>query len=457
MRQNTSRILRTVRSMSKPTALQVMRVALQQYRYTESPPGSNRTKYGKAYGADGVAWCAEFVWWCGEQPPGENPIYKSANAADVQDLTVKYKNGKYILRKTASNAKKRAALPDYRFGDQISFNFNGGSDRDHTGLVVGVVGSTIYCIEGNTSLGSRGSQSNGGAVALRKRSYVYGVCIDRPDYAPFKWHEPSKPYAGMIPALPKDGSFDYKDKGSAVKVLQQALTWANGYKLDADGVVGRLTFAEIVIFQAAHGLTPDGSFGPKSLAALKQLISKHKTDTKDPVKAVTVTTKVTKAKKTKSQKLVERCKKDAWPYGTKKSVYRYPSGRPRKQYKKDLAKVYPNRKNWSTQPSKGASCDVGVGTVVRASGVDPKFPRGLDEQLPYMKKSKKWKRVKKPKAGDIIYQLYKGGGGHISIKVKKGFVYNAHYYGKTYPVIQKYKDQVKPRSKCKVSLIFRPV
>ena len=72
MRQNTSRILRTVRSMSKPTALQVMRVALQQYRYTESPPGSNRTKYGKAYGADGVAWCAEFVWWCVEQPPGED-------------------------------------------------------------------------------------------------------------------------------------------------------------------------------------------------------------------------------------------------------------------------------------------------------------------------------------------------------------------------------------------------
>ena len=166
---------------------------------------------------------------------------------------------------------------------------------------------------------------------------------------------------------------------------------------------------------------------------------------------------MTKAKKTKAEKLVERCKKDAWPYGTKKSVYRYPSGRPRKQYKKDLAKVYPNRKNWSTQPSKGASCDVGVGTVVRASGVDPKFPRGLDEQLPYLKKSKKFKRVKKPKAGDIIYQLYKSGGGHISIKVKKGFVYNAHYYGKTYPVIQKYKNQVKPRSKCKVSLIFRPV
>lgn len=443
--------------MSKPTALQVMRVALQQYGITESPAGSNRTKYGKAFGWNGVSWCAEFVWYCGDRPEGTNPIYKSANAADIQDMTVKYKGGRYILRKTSSNAKKRAALPNYRFGDQISFNFNGGSDRDHTGLIVGVVGSTIYCIEGNTSFNDKGSQSNGGCVALRKRPYTTGVCIDRPDYAPFKWHEPSKPYAGRIPALPKDGSIDYKDKGSAVKVLQQALTWANGYKLEQDGVVGRLTFAEIVIFQVAHGLTPDGSFGSKSLAALRKLINKHSSNTATQTRTVVVRTKVTKAKKTKAEKLVERCKKDAWPYGTKKSVYRYPSGRPRKQYKKDLAKVYPNRKNWSTQPSKGASCDVGVGTVVRASGVDPKFPRGLDEQLPYLKKSKKFKRVKKPKAGDIIYQLYKSGGGHISIKVKKGFVYNAHYYGKTYPVIQKYKNQVKPRSKCKVSLIFRPV
>ncbi|MEE1163523.1 MAG: peptidoglycan-binding domain-containing protein [Lachnospiraceae bacterium] len=439
----------------KPTALQVMRIALQQYAYKETPAGSNRTKFGKAFGMNGVPWCAEFVWYAGEKAPETNPFAKSASAAYIQDNTVTNKGGHYVLKQTSSNARKKSALSSYRFGDNISFNFSGGSSRMHTGLIVGVVGSSIYCIEGNTSFSSDGSQSNGGCVALRKRSYTTGVCVVRPNYTPFKWHVPNEPYHGHIPALPKDKTFDYRDKGDAVKVLQKALSWANGYNLKADGVFGSHTFAEVVIFQCSQGLVPDGQFGPASLKALKKLIEKHKGDT-NPAPIV-VTTKATKTKKTKAQKLVERCKKDAWPYGTKKSVYRYPSGRPRKQYKKDLAKVYPNRKNWSTQPSKGASCDVGVGTVVRASGVDPKFPRGLDEQLPYLKKSKKFKRVKKPKAGDIIYQLYKSGGGHISIKVKKGFVYNAHYYGKTYPVIQKYADQVKPRSKCKVSLIFRPV
>lgn len=443
--------------MSKPTALQVMRVALQQYGITESPAGSNRTKYGKAFGWNGVSWCAEFVWYCGDRPEGTNPIYKSANAADIQDMTVKYKGGKYILKKTASNAKKRAALPNYRFGDQISFNFHGGSDRDHTGLIVGVVGSTIYCIEGNTSFNDKGSQSNGGCVALRKRPYTTGVCIDRPDYAPFKWHEPSKPYAGRIPALPKDGSIDYKDKGSAVKVLQQALTWANGYKLEPDGVVGRLTFAEIVIFQVAHGLTPDGSFGSKSLAALRKLISKHSSNTAAQTRTVVVRTKVTKAKKTKAEKLVERAKLDAWKYGTPKRKYKYPSGRPRKQYRKDLKKFCPERKHWGKQPRAGASCDVGVCVIVRASGVDKKFPRGLDEQLPHMKKSKKWKRVKKAKPGDVIYQIFNSGGGHITVKTSKNRVYNAHYYGKTYPVIQKLSQQVKPKKKCRKHYIFRLV
>ncbi len=454
MRQNTSRILRTVRSMSKPTALQVMRVALQQYGITESPAGSNRNKYGRAYGMNGVPWCSEFVWYCGDKPAGENPIYKSANAADVQDLTVKYKGGKYILRKTSSNAKKRAALPEYRFGDQISFNFHGGSDRDHTGLIVGVAGSTIYCIEGNTSFSSRGSQSNGGCVALRARSYVYGVCIDRPDYAPFKWYEPSMPYTGKIPALPKDGSFDYKDKGSAVKVLQQALTWANGYKLDADGVVGRLTFAEIVIFQCSQDLTPDGVFGSQSLKALKRLISKHKAGTKP--RTIAVTTKVTKAKKTKSQKLVERALLDAWPYGTPKRKYKYPTGKPRKQYRKDLVKYCPERKRWSTRPEHGRSCDVAVCVIVRAT-IDRHFPRGHDEQGPYMERSPHYKRVKKPRPGDIIWQEFDSGGCHVSVKVKKNRVYNAHYNANTYPVIEKLSAKVRPKSKCRKSKIFRPV
>ena len=262
------------------TALQLMRIALQQYAYKESPAGSNKTKYGKAFGKNGVFWCAQFPWWCGWMAAGQNqsanPIAKSANAADIQDLAVRNKNGKYILKHTANNAKKKEALPNVRFGDSISFNFKGKTARDHTGLVVGRWGDYIYCIEGNTSFSEKGSQSNGGCVALRQRFYTNGVCIVRPDYAAGGFPTPITPYTGRTVKMHSRGWFKYGDKGEEVKALQESLSWANGYRLSIDGDAGSCTFAEIVIFQVANGLEPDGEFGEKSLKKLNEIIAAHK-------------------------------------------------------------------------------------------------------------------------------------------------------------------------------------
>lgn len=36
----------------------IEKLAAKQVGYTENPPGSNQTKYGLAYGFDGVPWCA---------------------------------------------------------------------------------------------------------------------------------------------------------------------------------------------------------------------------------------------------------------------------------------------------------------------------------------------------------------------------------------------------------------
>ena len=264
--------------MSNAKDLDVLRIALQQYGYTEDPPGSNRNKFGKAYGWNGVAWCAEFVWWAGEQPQGDNPIYKSANAADIQDLTVSRKGGKYILPQTANNSKKKAALPKLRPGDNVSFNFSGGSSRQHTGMVVGVWVDSVYCIEGNTSFSDRGSQSNGGCVALRKRDYTDCVCVDRPKYKRVGFYHPATPYAGELPTLPSQKNrryFKYGDKSPEIKKLRQALAWANGYNLKSGKKFGSFTFAEVVIFQLANGLEPDGIFGKASLAKLKQIVKEQ--------------------------------------------------------------------------------------------------------------------------------------------------------------------------------------
>ena len=262
--------------MSNATALAVMRLALQQYGYKESPAGSNRTKFGKAYGMNGVPWCAEIVWWSGDKAQGTNPFAKSASAADIQDLTVRNKGGKYILKQTANNARKKEALPKFQFGDSVSFNFSGGSSRAHTALIVGRWGNYVYCIEGNTSFSDKGSQSNGGCVAIRERYYTNCVCVVRPKYAAWKFFEPKTPYTGAVPKLPARGWLQYGDKKAQVASLQQALSWANGYRLTADSEFGSLTFAEVVIFQVAHGLEPDGQFGEKCLAELKKVIAQHK-------------------------------------------------------------------------------------------------------------------------------------------------------------------------------------
>jgi len=253
--------------MSNATAIGVMRTALQQFHYTESPAGSNNTKYGRWYGCNHEPWCSIYEVWCGAHADGDNPIARSTNAGDVQDLTVKNKGGKYVMQKTRSNATKAEGMKKAKFGDIGSFDF-GANDgwRDHTALYVG----DGYFIEGNTSFDEKGDQSNGGAVAYKKRPSNYICCYVRPKYKKKDFYKPTKSYTGKIPKLPADGSFKYGDKGASD--LQDALSWANGYKIDGDGKVGSYTFAEIVIFQVTWGLVPDGVFGKKSHKKLVELI-----------------------------------------------------------------------------------------------------------------------------------------------------------------------------------------
>ena len=460
--------------MSKPTALQVMRIALQQYAYTEKPAGSNKTKFGAAFGMNGEPWCAEYSWWCGWKAAGENqknnPIAKSASAAYIEDLTVAEKDGKYILKQTANNKKKEAALPKVKFGDEISFNFNGGNSRQHTALVVSRWGNYYWCIEGNTSFSEKGSQSNGGCVALRERYYTTGVCIVRPDYTPFTFPYPKTEYKGKTVKLPARGWYEYGDKNAKVAALQEALSWANGYKLKPDGELGGMTFAEVVIFQVFNGLEPDGQFGEDCLAKLNKLIKTLKTPQNgengdlsgDNSKIDTNIKEPEKTVKSKNTLLYERAKRDAYAYGTTKSKYKYPEGHAKEEYRKDLNKAYPDRSGWGVQTRAGASCDVFVGTVVRASGVDPHFPRGLDEVEAYVKKHpEKWviKHItdrNDMKKGDLIFQLYNGGGGHIAVYMGGNRVANAHYVGKTYPIIQAYTSVIHKKSSCKKFFVIRP-
>ncbi len=120
----------------------------------------------------------------------------------------------------------------------------------------------------------------------------------------------------------------------------------------------------------------------------------------------------------------------AWPLGTDSFQYscngEYGShgctgGSPTEKFQTALDTVFPNR-GWSACPKVGASCDVGVATVVRYSGVDTNFPRGLGDsaggQRGWAKEhSDIWEILPFNKddlqPGDIMYR-----SGHVALYVE---------------------------------------
>lgn len=108
----------------------------------------------------------------------------------------------------------------------------------------------------------------------------------------------------------------------------------------------------------------------------------------------------------------------AWPLGTASSKYKYPKGKATAKFTEAINKVFPKRSSWSKQCQAGASCDVGVATVLRYCGAFPTVSRGLNEQFKEFKASPNWKDVglKKTsdfKAGDIGLYKKKIKGAHI--------------------------------------------
>lgn len=143
----------------------IIDIAAAEIGYTEIPANSNKTKYGKWFGFDGVAWCGMFVSWCYDKaglPLGN--IGFSKGFAGCQ-TAVAYYTKKNKLTKTPVE------------GDIVFFDWNGDGRYDHTGIFVRKIDDTYFeTIEGNTSLTN---QSNGGQVMRRKRKYK-GVLFVHP-------------------------------------------------------------------------------------------------------------------------------------------------------------------------------------------------------------------------------------------------------------------------------------
>ena len=148
------------------TAKDVLAVARAELGYTESPAGSNRTKYGKWFGLDGQPWCMMFVQWC----------FRQAGAQDL--LPALTASCGALMR--AAQAKGCWVTGGYQPGDVVIYNFPGNNVKtDHCGFVEQLAGGGIMAIEGNTG---SGNDADGGQVQRRVRSNKVILGAFRPDY-----------------------------------------------------------------------------------------------------------------------------------------------------------------------------------------------------------------------------------------------------------------------------------
>lgn len=142
----------------------ILEVAYGEVGNEESPKNSNKTKYGKWFGLDGVAWCGMFCSWVYDKagyPLGNIGFTKGF--AGCQTAVKHFKDTGQIVMKPQP-------------GDLVFFDWNNDKRYDHVGIFVkdNLDNKTFTSVEGNTAIGN---DSNGGTVMERRRSYNVAIFV----------------------------------------------------------------------------------------------------------------------------------------------------------------------------------------------------------------------------------------------------------------------------------------
>lgn len=166
--------------MATPT--DVLRVAAGEIGYVALQDPDSGSKYGRWYAdtmgrpeyrgpSTAYPWCAMFVSWAFAQAGQSMPGLPTPQCSVIVSRN----------RGSSRAVSKRDAQP----GDVILFDWDPerGNGADHVGIVELNKGSYVQTIEGNTSSGSGGSQSNGGGVWRRTRAWSDVYAVYRPEYS----------------------------------------------------------------------------------------------------------------------------------------------------------------------------------------------------------------------------------------------------------------------------------
>ena len=239
------------------TANQILTLAKGQLGVKEVPSGSNTVKYNTEYYGRTVAgsaypWCCVFIWWLFHYLGADNLFFGGGKTASCTTLMQYAKQHKLWVTK------------DYKPGDLILFNFDSDSAAEHIGICESTNAGYITCIEGNTSITS---DDNGGSVMRRTRPLRQVLGAYRPQYATAATIKTttSKEATKVTVEVTvlKQGA-----KGSPVRKLQILLNGLGHSCGTVDGSFGSKTLSAVKAFQKANKLTVDGSVGPATWGKL---------------------------------------------------------------------------------------------------------------------------------------------------------------------------------------------
>lgn len=179
------------------------------------------------------AYCCVFVWYIYHKLNLAKLFYGGKKTASCTTLLNYYRSN--FPQKVYEGKRLDEGKRLFRKGDIVFYQFDEDSASDHTGLFIANIDSNyFYAIEGNTS--KNGSQSNGGYVEKKKRSYKKVMAIV---HMPIE--EGTCPY--IEPVTAEKGL-----KGSGASWVQWYLNH-NGYRVDIDGSYGGKTRDAVKEFQ----------------------------------------------------------------------------------------------------------------------------------------------------------------------------------------------------------------
>lgn len=218
-------------------------------------------RHGEYFGYSGVPYCDMLVTFCLR----EIGITNFDSAYVPGRIATARARGWLVLREKAQP------------GDLVCFDWDGDGVADHIGIVEIKYSWSFQTIEGNTSGSWRGSQSNGGGVYRRVRSFDTVIAVIRPPYTRAAhpvvptgtlavdgwWGESTTRALQRINGTPQDGQISSQYRPNK----QYFPAAGSGWEWTGENAAGSQL---IVKLQRAFGVTQDGIAGPAFARAMQR-------------------------------------------------------------------------------------------------------------------------------------------------------------------------------------------